>query len=306
MGISRPLIDIAIEQGGYITREQLVDQGFSLSAIDRMLAMGQMTKVADSVYQLIPPHEVFDEVRGAVLALPDPTISHHAAAHLLDLPVQPEFVPTVTVASRTTHDFPGVVVRRCDDLIPDHITTVRSLKVTNVIRTAFDLAGILRFREFDSIAEAAIIAGRMTLDEFSSITAELARKGKPGSRAAKTFIAMRTGQAPGSSTLERLGRSILTRSGLPHPTPEYPIPWARRKRFDDAYPEASLALEWDSRAWHEQRRAMQSDRRRDRLAALHGWTILRFTWDDVTEHPDEIVATVRELLDVRSALSLGR
>jgi very-short-patch-repair endonuclease len=44
---------------------------------------------------------------------------------------------------------------------------------------------------------------------------------------------------------------------------------------------------------------MAEDRRRDREAAAHGWVLLRYTWDDVTERPHEIAETVRGLLTER-------
>ncbi|MBW3667252.1 MAG: endonuclease domain-containing protein, partial [Actinobacteria bacterium] len=70
---------------------------------------------------------------------------------------------------------------------------------------------------------------------------------------------------------------------------------------DDAYPEAKLAIEWDSRAWHLQRAAMEADRRRDRIAAMHGWLVIRVTWQDIKERPDEVIAAVGQLLHTRTS-----
>jgi very-short-patch-repair endonuclease len=44
---------------------------------------------------------------------------------------------------------------------------------------------------------------------------------------------------------------------------------------------------------------MRSDRQRDREAALHGWIVVRFTWQDVIERPDEVSSTVRSLIAER-------
>jgi very-short-patch-repair endonuclease len=44
---------------------------------------------------------------------------------------------------------------------------------------------------------------------------------------------------------------------------------------------------------------MTDDRRRDRMAARQGWVVLRFTWEDVTERPDEIADTVAVVLAAR-------
>jgi hypothetical protein len=173
------------------------------------------------------------------------------------------------------------------------------LATTNAVRTFFDLGRLLNYRLWDSIGESLVIAGMMELASFEETTRRLARRGKPGSKHAHDFLETRAGHDPRATILERKGREVLAEGGLPTPQPESPIPWRPGRRFDDAYPDARIAIEWDSRAWHEQRAAMTADRQRDREAAAHGWVLLRFTWEDVTERPYEIVETVRLLLQDR-------
>lgn len=302
MGLPKAAVERAARQGGYIKRSQLLELGMSSGAVDWAVNAEELTLVSPGVYRVFHSDDHADLIRGALLALPDPVASHQSAAHLLAFPQLPRLVPTVTVASHTTHKFPGVMVRRSDDLQESHLTTVDGIRVTNIPTTVFALAGILPRKEFVSITEALIIAGRMKERHFERVVNELARRGKPGSRTARDFLEMRAGGDPGATTLERKGRGILTSAGLPAPIPQYPIPWSPKRRFDDAYPEAKVALEWDSRAWHLQSAAMESDRRRDREAALHGWIVLRYTWKDITKRPAEIVATVASLLRERRAV----
>lgn len=130
----------------------------------------------------------------------------------------------------------------------------------------------------------------------------LARRGKRGSANVRELIDARgQGQVVDPTVLERKGRAILARCGLATPIAQYPIPWDPKRRFDDAYPSHRIAIEWDSAAWHSQVAAMSSDRRRDREAALHGWVIVRFTWDDVSKRSDDVGSTVAGLLAARSA-----
>lgn len=301
MTISRQVVDLAVRQGGYVTRDQLLDNGLSPSAVDRRVNDGVLTLVTPGVYLAIPSRSYVDLLRGAILALPDAVASHQSAAHLLGFPKLPDLVPTVVVPSHTTHRFPGVTVRRCDDLIPSDVVRVEGMSVTSVARTFFDLARFLRFRHWDAIGESLVIDDRMDLVQFEQMTQRLARRGKPGSRAAWDFLAMRAGSHPRATVLERKGRAILASAGLPTPVPEYPIPWRTSNRFDDAYPEEQVAIEWDSRAWHQQRAAMVADRRRDREAAAHSWVLVRFTWEEVTEKPEDIVGTVMGLLKERAS-----
>lgn len=299
MGIARRVLDLAARQGGYIRRAQLISQGLSPSAIDRRVSEGEITAVTPGVYLVIPSTDHTDLMRGAVLSLPDAVVSHQSAAHILHFPNLPALVPTVVVPSHTTHRFPRVTVRRSDDLIDSDVVEVEGLAVTNTTRTFFDLGRLLDFKEFDAIGEALIIAGRMELDGFERMTDRLARRGKPGSRSAHDFLEIRAGTDRRATVLERKGRAVLSAAGLPEPTPQCPIPWAPGRRFDDAYPESRLAIEWDSRAWHQQRAAMAADRQRDRDAAAHGWVLLRFTWDEITNTPLDIVETVATLLHER-------
>ncbi len=299
MGIPSAVIQLAAKQGGYVNRSQLVDLGYSTSAIDRRLANAELKRVVANVYQVFPPSDHVDLIRGAVLALPGAVVSHQSAAHMLGFPLLPRLRPTVTVPSHTTHVFPGVTVRRCFDLDPTHVAAVGDLSVTNVQRTAFDLAAVLRPKLFDRVAEALILAERMSIDQLEAVVDQVARRGKPGSRAARVFIATREGTLITASALERKGRTVLAAGGLPSPVPQYPIPWDPHRRFDDAYPQSRLAIEWDSRAWHLQREAMTSDRRRDRDAASHGWLVLRFTYEDLKSRQGEVVPTVATLLKTR-------
>ncbi len=299
MTFFQEMIHLAAAQGGFVRRDQLIARRLSASAIDRRVKEGELVSIVPGVYRLFPSRDYTDLLRGAVLALPDAVVSHQSAAHLLAFPRLPRQEPTVVVPSHTTHRFPDVTVRRCNDLIDDDVSVVDGLPVTRIARTFFDLSRLLRFKQFDMIGESLVIAEMMTLDEFEELTDRLARRGKGGSRYAHIFLEIRAGHERSATVLERKGRAILREAGLPAPIPQYPIPWSPDRRFDDAYPDVTVSIEWDSRTWHQQRAAMQSDRQRDREAATHNWLLVRFTWEDIAERPHEIVETIRRLLRQR-------
>jgi hypothetical protein len=269
------------------------------SSIDRRIAAGELEVVVSSVYRVYDSPEHPDLIQGALLALPNAVASHQSAAHLLAFPRLPSLVPTVTVPSHTTHVYPGIIVRRCTDMQRSDITTVNGIRSTTVARTAFDLSGVLEYSLFDEIVEALLVAGRLELRHLERVLARLGRKGKPGTRPVRDFISLRAGIDPKATKLEIKGRAVLARRGVPTPVPQFPLPWDESRRFDDAYPDAMVAIEWDSRLWHLRQQAMTDDRRRDRMAARQGWVVLRFTWEDVTERPDEIADTVAVVLAAR-------
>ena len=71
--------------------------------------------------------------------------------------------------------------------------------------------------------------------------------------------------------------------------------------LDIAFPEALLAIEIDGWAWHSDPDRFQRDRQRQNALVAAGWTVLRFTWADLIERPEQVVATVvRTLARLRS------
>ena len=60
------------------------------------------------------------------------------------------------------------------------------------------------------------------------------------------------------------------------------------------YAELRLAIEVDGFEHHSSPDAFQRDRtRQNRLVAL-GWTVLRFTWEDVVKRPAMVAQTIRD------------
>jgi hypothetical protein len=188
-------------------------------------------------------------------------------------------------------------VHRTTDLDTSHFTTENGLPVTTLCRTVIDLAGRLHPRHLELIIDDLVAARRLDLSDFEAMVDGIARRGKPGSQILRLLLSERTSDDAGlASRLERLGLKVLTDAGLPTPETEYPAPWNAAERIDAAYPSAKLGIEWDSKRWHTQVAAFQADRKRDRMALLEGWRVFRFTWQDVTELPYEVVDTIRTAL----------
>ncbi|HQZ86180.1 MAG TPA: DUF559 domain-containing protein, partial [Actinomycetota bacterium] len=66
--------------------------------------------------------------------------------------------------------------------------------------------------------------------------------------------------------------------------------------LDIAFPAAMLAVEVDGRAWHSDARTFVADRRRQNLLVNAGWTVLRYTWADLTDRPGSVLAEIRSAL----------
>jgi very-short-patch-repair endonuclease len=58
---------------------------------------------------------------------------------------------------------------------------------------------------------------------------------------------------------------------------------------------AGLVIEFDVFAAHGGREAFVADRRRQNQLTMAGYRVLRVTWDDLVQRPEEIVAEIRAL-----------
>lgn len=297
-----PALRMAVEQGGFITRRQLMTLGWTAGTIHRSLQRGDLRLVAAGVYQMAELGGELPLLRGALLSLPNATVSHGSAARLWEFPYVGNLPITVSVHHRTTHEFPGVVVRRTLDLLPQHRTQLSGVWVTTPERTLADLAADVHLERLDRITDGVLSSGIARIDTLVAVGEETGRRGRPGTVRYRAVLGrLGEGSVISATALERLGRSVLRKNGVEAPIPQFPIPWDTDRRFDDAYPDARLALEWDSRRWHAARQQMALDRSRDRECLIHDWALLRFTWHELKQNPQMVADQVRAMLEKRKA-----
>ena len=60
-------------------------------------------------------------------------------------------------------------------------------------------------------------------------------------------------------------------------------------------PAARVAVEVDGWAWHSDVERFREDRRRQNALVLAGWTVLRFTWDDLMRRPETVVGQIARM-----------
>jgi very-short-patch-repair endonuclease len=100
------------------------------------------------------------------------------------------------------------------------------------------------------------------------------------------------------SVLERLARKVL----LTHEVPEGD--WNRQvkdahgrvREVDLCYPQARLIVEFDGLRFHMRRHVARKDRATDRRLQLAGWTVLRFTWEDIVFRPEAVANEIKQAL----------
>ena len=65
-----------------------------------------------------------------------------------------------------------------------------------------------------------------------------------------------------------------------------------------------LAIEIDGRLYHTGTEVFESDRWRQNLLVLNGWCVLRFTWTMIEDHPEKVLAMVRDAIKMLTAAAL--
>jgi hypothetical protein len=107
------------------------------------------------------------------------------------------------------------------------------------------------------------------------------------------------------SPMETRLRLVLVLAGLPAPVVQHVLSdrWGSVvARFDLAYPDARLAVEYDGKG-HALREFTRDDRYRDAVTGDLGWHTLRFGYHDVVVTPTRTAGLVARMLRRRSSTS---
>jgi very-short-patch-repair endonuclease len=90
--------------------------------------------------------------------------------------------------------------------------------------------------------------------------------------------------------------ALIRKARLPEPETNTRIgPY----EVDALWPDHNLIVEFDSYTVHATRRSFERDRRKDRDLQALGYTVLRFTWRELTDEPEAVVAAISRALALR-------
>jgi very-short-patch-repair endonuclease len=96
---------------------------------------------------------------------------------------------------------------------------------------------------------------------------------------------------------ERVLHRLLRRAGVRGWIPNHPV-WVGGSLLgviDVAIPARRIAIEVDGMAYHTDVDRFQRDRSKHNALTALGWTVLRFTWADLTQRPDYVTGMLRRL-----------
>ena len=187
----------------------------------------------------------------------------------------------------------GIRLHRPRSLRPGDLTEHRGIPVTAVARTLIDLAAVLGDR---SLERALDEAEYLKLLDRRDLDAAL----EHGVRGATILRRILSRHEPGTtrtrSPLEEAFLLLVRRAGLPQPAVNVRLgPYT----IDFLWPDQRVAVETDGRRAHDRSAARERDHRRDAWLAANGYRPFRFTWTQVHDRPEEVIAALIPWLGAR-------
>ena len=216
----------------------------------------------------------------------DAVASGTAAAWWHGLTRYPPEVVEVTVPRNSHHPHrAGVRIRR-RDLVPRDVVECEGLRITELALTVVEAA--VRPGGGAVLMDSAL---QRHVELRALWRAHLRNKGRHGSPAARRLLLAASDGA--RSQAERLLVKLLREAGIAGWRTNYPV---GGYVIDNAFPEQKVAIEVDGWAFHSDSEVFVKDRNRQNAIALLGWKVLRFTWLDLTEYPQRVLAEIRRAI----------
>jgi hypothetical protein len=279
---------VAEGQGGVISRRQLRALGESDTSITLSVRCGRLHAIHPGVFAVgHPAIGLLGRLNAALLYGGDrAALSHQTAGWCHG---------AIAIEPQTIHlSEPGERRSRASVRIqhPRSVAhqLVNGLRVTPIPRTLLDLAWVLAFPSLRrAIAE---LDHRRKLDPVA-IYAQLGR-GRRGSAALREAMTSHLPELAATfSVLEERFLALIDEANLPLPEVNA---YVEGMVVDCLWRGARLVIELDGHATHDRPAAIETDRRRELRLRRAGLRVIRYTWQQVTQTPDVILAELRDEL----------
>jgi very-short-patch-repair endonuclease len=282
--------DLLREHDGVLTLAQAQEAGLSQDAINRRLRSGRWQQRSRGVYFVADrPFTDAARIRAAVWGQgSSAAASGLAAAWWHGITKYPPKTVEVTIprnAHRVRRE--GIRTRRRDletvDVVERNGLRVTELGFT-IVEAAVRRGGGVEL--MDTALQRHAELGQLW-------KAHLRNKGRHGSPRARRLLQAADDGA--RSAAERLLIRILKSAGITGWKANQPVVGYA---VDVAFPRCHVAIEIDGYAFHSDANVFNNDRKRQNAIALAGWQVLRFTWLDLVEYPERVVAEIRRAICV--------
>lgn len=281
------------QRGGFATRGEVLE-ATGRQEFDHAVRVGHIVWVSRGRYGL--PGLDLDVLTAHGLR---GVLSHTSAAlwHGWELKTLPTRTH-VTVPRRRRLAPPPSVIRHRADLRADDV--VESI-CTSARRTLVDCLRTLPADEALAVADSALRHG-----VSSRVLTDIGRTVQ-GRRRPAVLHVVRHADRRSANPFESCLRSLALRVDGLSVQPQLRIVGSRQTVTPDLVdPTLKIVLEADSFEWHGDRSALRRDCRRYNLLVVDGWTVLRFSYEDVMFDPDFVLEVLRTVVDARTQVRKGQ
>lgn len=282
------IMRVADLQWGRVSWAQLRDLGATERRISHWTRDGYLRKDLPRVYAVghVAESVEADLIAAILYAGPGAMLSHANALwwHGL-LENRPALVQVST--PRRCRSLPGIRVysRRTLELVHH-----RRVPTTTIAQAALDFSATA---PVSTVLQALAEADYRRLLEPADLRAVCGR-GRPGS--ATLTLALRRHEpalAKTKSELERAFRALCRRGEIP----DYEVNHRLCGIEVDAFwPALDVVVELDGAQGHATPAQMRRDRQRDLMLRVAGYTVLRYSYDQIINEPEEVLADLRAVL----------
>ncbi|WP_006244833.1 hypothetical protein [Mycolicibacterium tusciae] len=282
--------------GGFATTSQLLNV-MTRQELDVQVRHGGLVRVWYGVYAAAEP-----DLLGRLAAL-DLFVGQHTVACMGTAAKLYGFDTETTTALHVLD--PGVRMRPTIGLMVHQRTGGRLQRVSSRLATAPAWTAIEVARELSrpralATLDAALRSTWCTASDLEFAVRE--QRGRRGIVAVRGLLPYADGRA--ESAMESEARLVMIDYGLPLPELQYEIRGRDGEvwRVDFAWPEARVAAEYESVAWHAGRTEMVRDKKRYAGVQDCDWTLIPIVVDDVRQNPARLAQRIERHL-MRSQLA---
>jgi len=297
------LLALAANQFGLFTRAQAHRCGVTDRMLRHRVETGMFVRLARGIHRVVGSERSWEQrvLEACLCGGPRCVASHRTAAALFGLHGSRRDIVEVTVPRSVRYKTSRAIVHQSLDLEPSDCTMLGPIPVTTPARTLIDLGAVAAWPRIEEAFDAGERDNLTTTDIVSARHSQVRRRGRRGA-GAMAVVLHRRGPLPPTELIERRFLRLLERDGLPSPECQFELalPNGRRAFLDAAYVAVRLGFEIDGHGSHATRTQRAADNTRAAMISDLGWTLRRFTYEQIVNDGAAVALAVRTALESRS------
>lgn len=298
----RAVVEHCRRHGGVITTPDIRAKGGTSRQLAGLVRDHVLARRHPGVYVIAgaactPASELVVAI--ARMRLTDPAhpvaASHGSAAWLQGVADAAPDEAHLTTTARHGRTLAGVIVHRTQGTLERR--PFQGIPCTLPARTLVDLAATVPPSQLANAIDRALA---LRIVPTRDLLREIQKGHRRGTDRLRRSLEERGDLgAPTPSVLESRMARVITRYRLPLPKAELIAGRDGEYRIDYTNPALELAVELYGYTWHHSPNQMAHDHARQRRLTIEGWTVLIFTWKDVTHHPERLARDIHAALTGR-------